>query len=181
MKQDSSQFNSADPPSEKAIFAAEEAIRKARLPIGPAGLRVTCAELRELVDMRMDDALCLVWAKRACAAYYLAGYAVELALKVRIAETVRQCEFPSTTLANAACRHNLVQLVSTAGLSEELKRDCNAKPQLRSRWETVFLWSESSRYESGIPLSKAFGLIEAISAPTDGALVWIKQHWGTPA
>lgn len=177
MKQDSSQFNSADPPSEKAIQAAAEAIRKAQLPIGYKGPRVSCSDLRALVDIRLDEACLLIDKGLPCGAYYLAGYAVELALKVRIAESVQRCEFPSVTLANAACRHNLVQLINLAGLAKEY--DCKVKPYapLRDNWETVLGWSETSRYDAGIALSSAIGLIEAISEPDDGVLNWIKQYW----
>jgi hypothetical protein len=55
------------------------------------------AEWQELASARLDDAEILLRSERFSAAYYLAGYGVECALKARIAGFVRQGGLPSQT------------------------------------------------------------------------------------
>ena len=48
----------------------------------------------------------------------LAGYAVECALKARIAKATRKHDFPDTKKADASHRHNLRELLKVANLEE---------------------------------------------------------------
>jgi hypothetical protein len=57
---------------------------------------ITVSQLRGLSLARQEDASGLHQAGRYDAAIYLSGYAVELALKARICETLGWIEFPST-------------------------------------------------------------------------------------
>ncbi|HTJ94385.1 MAG TPA: hypothetical protein VL424_14920 [Pararobbsia sp.] len=177
MQPHSSQFHSPDTSLDGVARKVDDMIRKAQIPVGFDGPRVTCEDLRRLVDLRLKEAHALADAGCPCGAYYLAGYAAELALKVRIAETVKRCEFPNAKLANASCRHNLRQLIDTAGLTTEFKRDLLTNDPLRSNWHKALQWSESSRYDDAISMPDASRLIDAIEAPVDGVLNWIKQYW----
>jgi HEPN domain-containing protein len=53
-------------------------------------------ELRTLARARLKEAQILFEAKRYDAATYLCGYAVELALKARICQTLKYTHFPET-------------------------------------------------------------------------------------
>jgi hypothetical protein len=55
---------------------------------------VTRADFQRLANDRIADARALLAAKRWSAAYYLAGYAVEAALKACIAKLMKAEEFP---------------------------------------------------------------------------------------
>ena len=46
-------------------------------------------DLEQLAEMRLDDAVLLFESGRASSAYYLAGYAVELALKACISKQMQ--------------------------------------------------------------------------------------------
>ena len=54
-------------------------------------------ELKRIATARLLDAEALVIAQRFDGAIYLCGYAVEIALKVRICETLNWTEFPETS------------------------------------------------------------------------------------
>jgi hypothetical protein len=53
-------------------------------------------ELKRLAADRLKDAQSLLKAKRYNGAIYLCGYAVELALKARICQTLKWADFPET-------------------------------------------------------------------------------------
>src|SRR5205823_8800220 len=55
---------------------------------------VTRREFQKLADLRVQEAFVLVQNRRPQGAYYLAGYAVECALKACIAKETKRHEFP---------------------------------------------------------------------------------------
>lgn len=57
------------------------------------------AELQRLAQERISDARVLLDARRWPAAYYLAGYAVECALKACIAKLMKSEEYPDRNFA----------------------------------------------------------------------------------
>jgi HEPN domain-containing protein len=79
------------------------------------------ADLKKLAQMRYEDANVLHAGKRYSGAYYLAGYAVECALKACIAGNVKKGDFPDRETVNKSWSHNLESLVGIAGLGTELK------------------------------------------------------------
>jgi len=56
--------------------------------------------LQELAKLRLDEAKLLAREKRFSGAYYLAGYAIECALKALIAAQFRQNEIPDKNLVD---------------------------------------------------------------------------------
>lgn len=57
---------------------------------------LTVAELRSISAARLEDAETLYNAGRYDGVTYICGYAVELALKARICETLNWAEFPES-------------------------------------------------------------------------------------
>ncbi len=123
----------------------------------------------------MADAKHLLAGGRWGNAYYLAGYAVELALKACIAKTFKAETIPDKALVNATYSHDFSNLVGTAGLTADLKTRLAAQA-FETNWGVVVRWSEESRYESRGE-QDARDLIAAIEDATVGALAWIKAHW----
>ena len=123
----------------------------------------------------MADAKHLLADGRWANAYYLAGYAVELALKACIAKTFKAETIPDKALVNATYSHNFTNLVGTAELTADLNNRKMAQA-FEINWGVVVQWSEESRYESRGE-QEAKDLIAAIEDATDGVLVWIKAHW----
>src|SRR5437588_4811383 len=104
------------------------------------------ADFERLMLLRMKEAKHLLDQKDGDGAYYLAGYAVEFALKIRIiSQLMKSDSFPDKKLAENFYKHELTLLRKLAGLEDEMDSDGAVSPQ----WEIVKDWSEQSRYQIG--------------------------------
>jgi HEPN domain-containing protein len=137
---------------------------------------VNRADFQRLANDRITDAKVLPAAKRWAAAYYLAGYAVESALKACIAKLMKSEEFPDRSFAEKCWTHNLPQLLALTGLKPDFDAVTQADPDLADRWDTVKDWSESSRYARATRV-EAEELFEAITDKKHRVLTWIKLRW----
>src|SRR5271165_71425 len=106
---------------------------------------MTRTDLQKLAAIRLDEAKLLLAANAPDGAYYLAGYAVECALKACIARSTKRHEFPDKKRANDSYVHDAKKLIVVAGLESEW-REAMKRSEFAWRWETVFKWSEESRY-----------------------------------
>jgi len=133
-------------------------------------------DLQFLARTRLNEAKTLLGAGLPDGAYYLAGYAVECALKACIAKATQRHEFPDKKSVDASHTHNLRDLIKVANLElarlEVAKRD----PAFRNHWDLVQQWSEHSRYRR-IGSEMARALVEAIGDRKHGVMVWIRRHW----
>ena len=132
--------------------------------------------LRRLTDIRITDAQLLFNIRRYDAAYYLAGYAVECALKAKIAQNVKRHDFPDKDTASKAYVHDLSALLRLAGMDRQLDLDKSSNQALAINWALVKDWSETFRYATGMKRQTARDLIQAISDPSDGILQWIDTN-----
>lgn len=126
--------------------------------------------------MRLEDALLLLQAGRSSSAYYLAGYAVELAFKACIAKSFQPNVIPDKAFVLAIYTRSLRDLLSTAGLLQNFQAAAKADPQLARAWGVVSRWTEGSRYElwdSGA----ATTLLTAIQDQQHGVFQWLKKYW----
>jgi HEPN domain-containing protein len=137
---------------------------------------VNRAEFQWLANERIADAKALLAAKRWAAAYYLAGYAVEAALKACIAKLMKAEEFPDKNFADKCWTHNFPQLFVLAGLKADFDAALQADPAFEDNWDTVKSWNESSRY-ARTTKTRAEGLYEAITEKKHGVLSWVKLRW----
>lgn len=137
---------------------------------------LTKNDLEKLAQVRLEDAKLLLQANRSSSAYYLAGYAVELALKSCISKMIQPNTIPDKAFINAIYTHNFDSLLSTAGLRPQFNTEIKGDPQLAAYWAIVNNWSEESRYQIWDPISAAT-LIEAITDPDHGVFKWVKMHW----
>ena len=109
-------------------------------------------------------------------AYYLAGYAVECAIKACIAKTTNRHDFPEKKKVEASHTHNLRELVRVAGLEQMRASRATSDAEFRRSWEAVQAWSEQSRYERYGKEASA-ELLDAVSNRRHGVYSWIKLHW----
>ena len=109
-------------------------------------------------------------------AYYLAGYAVESALKACIAKGYGPEEWPEKQFVVDCHTHSILTLVRLGGLEGYRAADAAANLNLGKNWNIVKDWSERSHYERHT-LAKAQKLCDAITDANDGVLQWIKAHW----
>lgn len=137
---------------------------------------LTKDDLKKLAQIRLDDALLLFRANRSSSAYYLAGYAVELALKACIAELVLPNVIPDKGFIDAIYTHDLDSLLSTAGLRPQFDKETAADTRFGANWAIANNWNEGSRYVIWDPISAAT-LLGAVNEPKHGVFRWVKKHW----
>lgn len=77
-------------------------------------------DLQALSRERLRDANVLLRSGQHVGAYYLAGYAVECALKACIARKTRRFDFPDRKTVTASHTHDLAKLVAIAELDDQL-------------------------------------------------------------
>jgi hypothetical protein len=135
------------------------------------------AEFQELADTRLSEAKALLDLEMWEGSYYLAGYAVELALKASIIKMLMATDsFPDRDFSKHCYTHAIERLVILASLEESRKAAVNADPDLLSNWNLVRDWSEEKRYHR-IVRAEAEELYSAISHDEHGVLPWIKTYW----
>lgn len=109
-------------------------------------------------------------------AYYLAGYAVECALKACIAKETKRHEFPDRRRVDASHTHDLRELVRLAKLEKSREDRSRADPEFDKNWDTVESWSEQSRYRRHNP-QEATDLVNAVCSRRHGVIVWLRLYW----
>jgi len=140
---------------------------------------VNAAEFQKLANERIADAKVLLVARRWSATYYLAGYAVECALKSCVlARVTAEAEviFDDRRFSEKCWTHDLAQLVTLANLHETLKDQRTGEAEFLQNWDIVTAWNEWSRYEISTR-NEAEELYEAITNKKHGVLPWVKQCW----
>ena len=121
-------------------------------------------DFHKLTEIRIKEAKLLLDRKCYEGAYYLAGYAVECALKACIAKRTQAHDFPpKPQVVRDFYQHDLASLANLAGLQEELKNHQQSVVQFSSNWALVIKWSEQDRYETHIDPKKARDLYRAIT------------------
>jgi hypothetical protein len=139
-------------------------------------MEVSKGDLEALSDVRIREATLFYQAHLYSGAFYLAGYAVELAIKACIAKHIRTGFIPDRNFVNRIYQHKLDDLIGLAGLKEALNDDIKADPQLGGNWGIACDWSEESRYSAWDAVNAA-ALISAIADPMHGVLQWLKKHY----
>lgn len=139
-------------------------------------MEVSKDDLEALSEARIREATLLYQAGYHSGAYYLAGYAVELAIKACIAKNIRSGFIPDRPFVNRIYQHRPDELIGLAGLKEALTDDIKRDPQLGGNWGIACGWSEESRYSVWDAINAA-ALISAIADPEHGVLQWLKKHY----
>lgn len=134
-------------------------------------------DIRQLADLRIEEAENLNQVGYPDGAFYLAGYAVELYLKAKICENLNLPTFytqyaPRTDLSKTFLIHNLDRLILLSGLLPKFETEKINDPIFRVHWLKIELWSEKSRYDlQGVHLAReTTEFIESVKIITQ----WIK-------
>lgn len=135
------------------------------------------SDLQNLSRIREREARLLLRQGHAPGAYYLAGYAVECALKACVAKQTRRYDFPDRGLAQQAHVHDLEKLLKLAGLEPAFSQAATTNPALGVSWAVVKDWRETSRYDAQIAAAEAKDLLTACTARKNGVLQWIRARW----
>jgi hypothetical protein len=137
----------------------------------------TRAEFQQLADTRLEEAKILLDAGKWDGAYYLAGYAVEIAIKACIIKILMATDaFPEKRFSERCYVHDLVELRLLAGLKTAFDAVAAGDPVLLRNWAEVEEWSEQKRYHR-VAEAEARDLYAAVADSTHGVLSWIKTQW----
>ncbi len=136
------------------------------------------AVLQQLSDDRIEDAQVLLGSTRWSAAYYLAGYALECALKSCVLAYIDRTGiiFEDKKYVQKCWTHDVEDLVRQAGLAIERDKAVGSNIALGQHWSIAKDWSESSRYRRSTQL-QAEKLCNALTHTTDGVIPWVKNYW----
>ncbi len=133
-------------------------------------------DFQRLAKIRIKEAEALLEKGHYDGAYYLAGYAVECALKACIAKQTRQYDFPDKAQALESYTHDLAKLVRAAKLESELEEKIAADSNFAVYWRRVQVWSEAARYKITTP-EHAQNLYNAITDRENGVSLWLQKFW----
>jgi HEPN domain-containing protein len=89
-------------------------------------------ELQLIAETRLQESRALLAAGFPDGAYYLAGYAVECALKACIAKRTQEHDFPDKKLVNDSHTHDLGKLITLAKLNVDLQAEMLTNPAMQS-------------------------------------------------
>jgi hypothetical protein len=108
---------------------------------------ITIASLRSLANTRLSESDTLVYNGHYDGAVYLCGYAIELALKGKICDTLKWKEFPFNPNEfrdyQSFRTHDLDVLLHLSGIEAAIKSD-----HLED-WSQVADWNPDLRYRTG--------------------------------
>jgi len=127
--------------------------------------RIRINEAKVLLDNGCDDG-----------AYYLAGYAVECALKACIAKQTQRHDFPDKKQADDSHTPDLTKLIKVAKLEGKLNETTALNATFAENWRILRTWSETARYKTTTQ-QLAEKLYNAIVDRQDGVLSWLKKFW----
>ena len=147
------------------------------------------SDLHTLTKQRLDEATALLPLNFPDAAFYLAGYSIECALKAAVCKTLDQDDFYEPDRSNKGTRyyvqecifrefktHNYNDLLVLSGLSAkfEIARDTNL--ELYLAWGEVEKagWNEQYRYQLG---TKSSQNVSDFIAAVETLIVWISNYW----
>lgn len=136
---------------------------------------ITRADFQRISESRLQEAVTLLANGHAAGAYYLAGYAVECALKACLCKQRQPEHFPpKVSVVARMYSHDLSGLLDLAELGAALDAENDA--MLKRYWAVAKDWSEESRY--AFPgQADAQLLVTAVTEPTHGVLPWLRRYW----
>jgi len=141
-------------------------------------------DFQRLALERLEDAQALLRAGRYSGSYYLAGYAVECALKACMAGKTKRGDFPPRD-AREYYVHDITKLLDIADLKKQWGIQAKGDPKksrstpdraFEAHWTVVKDWTEESRYRSRTH-EQAKALFMAVSDPKHGVLQWLRRYW----
>lgn len=136
---------------------------------------MTRDDFRKLSRQRLKEAKTLLDNRHYSGAYYLAGYAVEFALKAIIASKTKNNDFPDKNKVNRAYTHQLEELYALTELREAVKEKPDYATKFAPGWSVIIKWNENSRYQSK-GQADANELIKAITQ-RNGVMQCLREHW----
>jgi HEPN domain-containing protein len=123
---------------------------------------ISTKDLRAIARARLRDAQVLLAGKRFDGAFYICGYAVELALKARICRTLKWSGFPESEKDFKAFRsvrtHDLEVLLRFSGIEDRVMA------KHLTDWAVVRAWNPEQRYQAigRVPSHQASSMVSCV-------------------
>jgi hypothetical protein len=133
-------------------------------------------DLQALSRLRLREAKVLLDNDCFEGAYYLAGYAVECALKACIAKQIKRYDFPDKKVVTDSYSHDIVKLIQVSGLKAQHDIEMR-NPAFALNWAIVKDWSEQVRYSRSISRIQTQDLYSAITVRRNGVMPWLRKWW----
>jgi len=140
------------------------------------GMQMNRIDLQTLAEERLTDAQVLLSNGRFGAAFYLAGYVIECALKACIAKLTKAEDFPIKN-SNTVYIHDLKKLAGAAGVEAAIAQLAKNDKAFETNWAFMTVWSEETRYDRYVDQEMAKWMLDAVSDPQHGVLQCIRQYW----
>ena len=135
---------------------------------------------QKLADARLLDSKALLKAKRYDAAYYVAGYTIECALKACIAKRTRLYEYPPKETRDFYS-HAIEALLNLTGIAKSFQQERANDAILAQHWEIVKDWKPGDRrydLRGAKEAAKAANdLLLAIEDRQHGVLQCLSKYW----
>ncbi|SEJ54957.1 hypothetical protein SAMN05216327_112185 [Dyadobacter sp. SG02] len=137
----------------------------------------SAATLKLLALERLRDAECLIANGNIGGAYYIGGYAIELALKAVVCRKLDIEMFEKDAVPRHISKsfmiHDLSDLITLAGLSRELETHCRSDSAFQISWSLVSDWSEQRRYDLACQPEKAKIFVFSLKI----VMLWLQKSW----
>jgi hypothetical protein len=133
--------------------------------------------LKTLALERLQEAECLIENGHFGGAYYIGGYAIELALKAVVCKKLDIEIFDKETVPRHITKsfmiHDLSDLIILAGMTSELEEKCQIDGSFQISWSLVSDWSEQRRYEVACQAEKAKIFVFSLKL----VIEWLQKNW----
>ena len=110
-------------------------------------------------------------------AYYIGGYAIELALKAiackKLDVEIFDKEAVSRQVSKSFMIHDIDDLVTLSGITRTLKNASMSDEILQLSWSRVSAWSEQRRYDLACSVVSAEVFVLSLKI----VIKWLQQHW----
>lgn len=137
----------------------------------------TASILKTLALERLQEAEYLIGNGHVGGAYYIGGYAIELALKAVVCKKLNIEIFDKEEVPRHISKsfmiHDLSDLVILAGVANDLENACMESYTFQVSWSRVSDWSEQLRYELACQTEKAEVFILSLKI----VLKWLQKYW----
>lgn len=138
---------------------------------------MTREDFKRIAEIRIKEAQSLLNNGLTSGAYYLAGYALECAIKACLSKQILEHNIPEKKFINDIYTHDLQKLIKfDQELSESYNNRVENDGDFITNWTIVKDWNEHARYKT-FNQKEAEELIEAITNETGGILPWVQQYW----
>ena len=105
------------------------------------------SDFQALSRLRIRESRVLLKNTYYMGSYYLAGYAIECALKSCICKQFKRFDFPDKRLVSTSYTHDLDILLKNASIQKEFDAEIHRSPRFELNWNVIKDWSEEVRYD----------------------------------